>query len=201
MKNIRNYTLGTFFIVFLTSCSSANIKSDYSLDENNETGLLVVSLVRSGEGNFSMFADIKGINNKYNDSIPITDLFASSDWGCPMFGEIPKDNPCGRLAVIEMRKGEYEFYAWHGSQGSNFTIRSTKKFSKRFKIYSGKATYIGSIHFIIGRKETGQYLLGMPVKKPVFNIEISNMQERDLSLFYKKHNNISREKVQVKIIE
>jgi len=201
MKKIRSYILCTFFIVFLEACSSANIKGDYSLHENNETGLLVVSLVRSGEGNFGMFADIQGINNKYTNSIPITDLFASSDWGCPMFGEIPKDKPCGRLAVIEMPKGKYEFYAWHGNQGNNFTIRSIKKFSKKFTIASGKATYIGNIHFIISRKETGESILGLSVSKPTFEIQTSNMQDRDLSLFYKKHPKISGEKVQVNIIQ
>lgn len=201
MKNIRIYYLCAFFIVLLTACSSANIKSNYSLNKNNEIGLLVVSLVRSGAVGFNMFADIKGVNSKYNNSITVTNLLASKDWDCPMFGEIPKAKPCGRLAVIEMPKGEYEFYAWHGRLGGNYTIRSIKKFSKKFKIYSGKATYIGNIHFIMSRKETGKYLLGMPVKKLRFDIEISNIQDRDLSLFYKKYPKIAAEKVQVKIIQ
>ena len=201
MNNIKLSTLILLFVILLTGCAASNIKKDYLLDEKKGMGLLVVSLVRSGEGNFGMFADIQGVNNKYKNSVPVTDLFASSDWDCPMFGEIPKKKPCGRLAVVEMPKGEYEFYAWHGRQGTNFTIESVKKFSKKFNINAGKATYIGSIHFIISRKETGESILGIPVSKPTFDIEIRNMQDRDLSIFYKKHPNIANEKVQIKIIQ
>ena len=200
MTIIKNFTLLIFMVVFLDGCAVTNIQEDYLLDENKGTGLLIISLTRSGISESSMFADIRGVDNKYDDSIPVTDLFASSDWGCPLFGDIPENQTCGRLAIVELPKGEYEFYAWHGNSGST-SVWSVKKFSKRFIITPGKAVYAGNINFLLKKEYTGETMFGIKVPTPTFYVTTSDTRERDLSLFYKKNPKITSDDVQIHIIK
>ena len=184
MKHFFNPFL--IFLILLSGCAAKNIDESFTLDANKGTGVAVVSIVRSGIGSFSVFADFKSIDGTYKNSIPITDLFASSDWECPMFGNIPYEKPCGRLAIIELPQGDYTFYAWHGSAGNAYTVHSTTPFSKPFKIVAGKATYLGNIHFAI------QY--------SAFKMIITDQQDKDLPLLYHKAPNITEQDIILNVL-
>jgi len=147
----------------LFGCSAVNIATDYSLDERKGSGVAVVSLTRSGlPSSFNMWVNIRGIDNNYKNSVPVADIFASSDWRCPFLGTATEDTPCGRLAIIELQQGEYEFYSWEGATGGGpgaitFRVGSTTDFSKRFRVAAGKAVYLGNVNFSVG---LGTELLG-----------------------------------------
>jgi hypothetical protein len=121
----------------LSGCRVTNIAGDYSLDPSKNVGVAVVSLTMSGRPSaVNMFVHFRGMGFDYKNSVPVSDLFASADWPCPFLG-VPTDaEPCGRLAVIELQPGEYEFYSWQGGAGGapggpTLSVGSIEPFSKR----------------------------------------------------------------------
>jgi hypothetical protein len=125
-------------------------------------------------------------------------MFASADWRCPFLGTPTEDSPCGRLAVIELQQGEYEFYSWQGGTsggpgGFTVTVRSTEPFSKRFRVVPGKAVYLGNIHFSVTR--------GGPFQGGgTYRMRVSDLQKRDLPLLHQKNPRITSDSVVVSIL-
>jgi hypothetical protein len=190
-------------VSFLFGCRAVNIVSDFSLDERKGTGVAVVSLTQSGlPSRFNMFVNLRGVDNNYQNPVPVFDFFASSDWRCPLFGTASEDAPCGRLAIIELQQGEYEFYSWGGQAGAGagpvtHNVGSTNDFSKRFRVPAGKAVYLGNIYFAISFDAPTFALLS--VRYP-YRIKVSDMRHRDLPLLYQKYPNITSERVVVNIL-
>ena len=177
----------------LPGCGVANIAGDYSLDERKGTGVAIVSLVQSGlPGGYRIAVHLRGVDNIYDNSVPLSQGGISMDWGCPLLAVTSETAPCGRLAIIELPRGEYEFYSWSATMGGAGTIEihPTNRFSKRFKVLAGKAAYLGNIQIVI---KSG-FLSGS------YGVKITDMRQRDLPLFYQKHPNINTESVVVSIL-
>jgi hypothetical protein len=186
----------------LFGCRAVNIASGFSLDERKGTGVAVVSLTVSGlPSSMNLFFNLRGVDNIYDNSVPAFDFFASSDWRCPLFGSATEDAPCGRLAIIELQQGEYEFYSWGahsgGPVGFSASASPTDRFSKRFKVLAGKAVYLGNIHLAVSFDSPKFALLS--VRYP-YRIKVSDMRQRDLPLLYQKNPNITSESVVVNIL-
>jgi hypothetical protein len=180
-KKMR-FGLSILLSVVLIRCAG-NVGKAYSLDETEGKGVAVVSLTRSGFSGSSMFVLLRGVDNDYRQKVPVTDLFASRDFGkARLFGDIPEDKPSGRLAIIELPEGEYEFYSFSGSH-----MYAIRQFSKRFRVIAGQAIYLGNMHFSL---ERGSY-----------NIKITDMCDRDLPLLYQKNPNITADKVSVDLLQ
>lgn len=184
----------------LTGCRAINVSSDYSLDAGKTTGLAVVSLTMAGlPSSFNVFVDFRGLDVDHESSVPVTDLFASSDWDCPLLRVATDEAPCGRLAVIELEQGEYEFYSWQGGTSSGpggftSTVESVEDFSKRFKVLAGKAVYLGNIHFSIEQPPFG---IGMGR----YRMTVADQQARDLPLLHSKYPLLTPAQVVVDILE
>ena len=149
-----------------------------------------------------MFVNLRGVDNKYQNPVPVFDAFASMDWRCPFLGTATEDAPCGRLAIIELQQGEYEFYSWGGQAGAGagpvtYNVGSTNDFSKRFRVLAGKAVYLGNVHFAISFDAPTFTILS--VRYP-YRIKVSDMRQRDLPLFYQKNPSITSESVVVNIL-
>jgi hypothetical protein len=188
-------SLSLLLVSVLTGCGAANIERGYSLDGRKGTGVAVVSLAQSGiAGNYATSVSLRGVENSYDDSVPMSNRIVSMDWSCPLFAAASEDAPCGRLAIIELPQGEYEFYSWiaRGNLGPGVSteFRPTKLFSKRFKVFAGKAVYLGNFHIMV---PTGLF-------RGAYRIKTTDMQQRDLPLFYQKHPNITSESVFVSIL-
>jgi len=184
MKDLRKMKFGLSILLSIAfmGCGARNVGKAYSLDETKGKGVAVVSLTRSGYRASSLFVHLRGVDNDYRKQVPVTDLFASSDFGMgPLFGDIPADKPCGRLAVIELPQGEYEFYSFGGSN-----IWATTEFSMRFKVIAGQAVYLGNMHLSLQPRR--------------YNIKTSDMCDRDLPLLYQKCPNIAPDAVVVNIL-
>lgn len=209
MNIFRTFTVTVYlfvlFFLLLNGCAARNIAREYSLDESKGTGIMLVSLTQAGlPSSLNMFADLRGVDNDYKSAVAVTDIFFSADWRCPPFGISTEDKPCGRLAVVELPQGEYEFYSWHGGSGGgpgtvSTSVQARQEFSKRFKITAGKVVYIGNIHFSIILYTKG--LLGIPVRSPSYDMKINDMRERDLPLFYSKYPKITSDKILIDIIQ
>jgi hypothetical protein len=200
--------LSILLSVFLVGCAARNVPKDYSLDDKKAKGVVVVSLTRSGSNGSVMYVHLRSVDNEYKDEVPINDLFVSSDWKCPMSGEIPEDRPCGRLAIIELPEGSYEFYSWHGyfrdyfwldSRTHTYTVVEDRRgFIERFEVIAGKAVYLGNLNLSIHIERA--YFLGPVIDAP-YNLKITDMCDRDLPLLYQKNPNITADKVVVDLLQ
>jgi hypothetical protein len=194
MKTFPGSGFTCFFsiiFIFLSGCGASNITKDYSLDKSKGTGILLASMTQAGlPSSFNMFVHLRGVDNKYSNEVPVTDVFVSVDWPCPFLGTSTEAAPCGRLAVIELPQGEYEFYSWSGSSNNgktSTTVSARKEFSQRFKVAAGKVTYVGNMHFSVAR---GSYALNALDKR-----------DRDLPLFHSKYLRITPKDIQINIIK
>lgn len=176
----------------LGGCRAVNVASGYTLDPGKDTGVAVVSLTRAGlPSRFNMLLKLRGVDGDYRNSVPVSDAFASADWRCPFFGTATEEEPCGRLAVIELRQGLYEFYSWEGDTGTGGSVRSIGEFSKRFRVEAGKAVYLGNVHFSV---ETPRWFQG------TYRMRVIDMRERDLALLRQKVPTITPDRVVVSIL-
>ena len=201
MARVTAIVAASALLVSLVSgCRTTNIAGDYSLDPTKNTGVAVVSLTMSGlPSGFNMFINYRGVDVDHKSSVPVSDLFASADWRCPFLGTATEAEPCGRLAVIELQPGEYEFHSWQGGAGGapgGFTtsVRSIKEFSKRFRVLKGKAVYLGNIHFSV---EQPRFLVG----QGTYTMKISDLRDRDLGLLRAKHPNVTQDLLVVSILQ
>ena len=190
MKTERPVAISLFVLVSLiqTGCSGINVKKTYSLDGTSGAGVLVASLTQSGvPSRYGTHFSIRGVDNSYKGTIAIFDVLASADWRCPMFGSSTEDAPCGRLAIVELPQGEYEFYSWGGAEGFGNRVEAEQEFSKRFRITAGKATYVGNVHLSAHRGS--------------FDIKVLDRQKRDLDLLYQRAPTITADQVLIDIIQ
>jgi hypothetical protein len=191
-RTVAVVAAGALLLWLGAGCRTTNVSGAHALDPASGNGVVVVSLTMSGvPGAFNMFVDFRGVTVDHKSSVPVSDLFASADWRCPL-GPVTEANPCGRLAVIELREGEYEFYSWHGQSGGapgglTMSARASRDFAKRFKVLAGRAVYLGNIHFAVGRG--------------VFTMTVLDLRDRDLALLHGKHPNIGPDAIVVTILD
>ena len=199
-RNATVAVVSALAISLLTGCRTINVSSDYSLEADKTTGLVVVSLTMAGlPRGFNVFVDFRGLNVEHKSSVPISDLFASADWRCPFLSMATDEEPCGRLAVIELQQGEYEFYSWQGGTSGGpgsltFSVESVEEFSKRFEVQAGKAVYLGNIHFSI---EQPRFLVGTGS----YRMTVADQRARDLALLHSKHPRVTPDQVVIDILE
>jgi hypothetical protein len=187
---------GVIAASLVSGCRTVNVSDDHAIDQKKNTGVAVVSLTMAGlPGSTNMWLNYRGIGSDYKSMIPVTDILASSDWRCPAFARTRETAPCGRLAVVELPSGEYEFYSWHGG-GNNMTYRSVKEFSKRFTVVQGKAVYLGNVHFSIS--DAPRVTFG--TSQFAFRVNISDRRERDLPLLKAKHPKLTEDLLIINIL-
>jgi len=204
--------------VILSGCATTNaiknIGKDYRLDSSKKTGVAVASLSFSGLrrphplASFDFYVHCRGIGNDFKKEISICD---SADWKPPgRFLFVGRYKPLGRLAVIELLEGDYEFFSWHGGCGGFVTqemrVKATKEFSRKFKVVSGKAVYLGNIHIHIHKVVPGriEYRGTKPVTSiqyasGMYNVQEKDLRDRDLSLLYQKYPLIKPDQVIIDI--
>ena len=187
-------------IVILSACSTRNIDPDYRL-EGDEDGLVIVSISRSGLGQFHMTLHWQGVDSDRSHYLEFKDSSDPMAWDSPCrVGLSPNllgQKDCtGRLAVFEMAGGEYEFHRlgadaiFHGT----FQWIITPPFSAKFMVIPGRATYLGNLHFLF--PDEFNSAVGIGTYHPL----VRDMEERDIRLFEKHYPHISRDKVDKTIV-
>lgn len=193
VRSVGLTSAAAILAVMALGCRTTNVDPGYTLREDGNSGVAVVSLTRAGGlSDSNLFLEFRGVGHEFASSLPVTDLFASSDWGCPLFQQATDKDPCGRLAVVELPAGGYEFYSWSAGSfdavsGITRKAKPFEEFSKRFLIRPGEAVYLGNVHFSFrgGR----------------FDMKVLDRQDRDLTLLRQKYPNLSSSQVRIRVLQ
>lgn len=176
-----------------------------SPEEAKGKGYVIVSLTRSGlRGPYVIEIELRGRGSSYMSTQRVAGgLLASSDWPCPMFAPVPENQPCGRLAVLELPEGEYELHSWHGTLTrapplQPIHVQAREKFSKRFKVAAGQAVYIGNVHIRV-IEECADGTLNIAGSRVSYSVDVNDMQDRDLALLYRKDAKFAPGKVETRL--
>jgi hypothetical protein len=104
-------------------------------------GILAAGLTASDDmWNFSWYLRPPGSGLKQSKATAINFY---NWWHYPLTWK----NPRGRLAVVELQAGEYEFFYWGAVDG----VEPTHYFSIAFTIQPGRITYLGRLHIELQR--------------------------------------------------
>jgi len=129
----------------LSACASptASVSKSYTLNSESENGLLVGSVKYRGLlSGYKVY--FRGLNNNQSGyfeagkGMMLIPIPPSSDF----------ENAKGKLQVTELPAGEYIISQW-GVTSGYANLSQTQPFTIKFKIESGKATYIGSFIFSV----------------------------------------------------
>ena len=199
MKILRRYRYKKHIIVlflFFGGCGTLNVSRNYLLNEKSNAGIVVVSMTQSEDQFHYLWYHYRSIDNSIKGRIPGTHTELSNDW------RIEKGNPnknfIGRIGIIELPAGEYEFYEWTGwisKSPMRWIISPTKLFSYKFKVIPGKALYIGNIDMRLNKEN---HILYIEIKRAC--LRIIDSRNRDLELIFNRYNNIKPENVIIDII-
>jgi len=189
-----------FFIILLVGCTAGKdieVKKDYILNTNNPNGLVLVHLSVDKILYLNWFNYlIRGINNEYKNAITAYNAYSSAS----NLSKYYEKNEKGRLALIELPGGDYEFYNWMAGAsgwGSTSTMESTDTFSKKFTVTPGKIVYIGHLHTNV--YETGEG--NMYQKKLRYEVITRDSREQDMQLMKNEWKNIKAEDIAIRIME
>lgn len=158
MRHFKSLFIAALLSV-LSGCATFNVAKDYALDNKPASGLLVTSFTHTTQ---SMVLAYRSKDGK-TGTVMTGNIQDPLDW----------TGPNGRLVVIELASGDYEFVEWRSQSGN--MLYTSKPFSIPFSVSSGKATYIGNIHVAMV-EFTGLYKVGVVDKK-----------DRDLPLLHSKY--------------
>lgn len=126
-----------FLVVFLSGCAQLNIKPGKVLSESTNKGVLAVGLTAENDiPNF--YWKLRKIGTNQSKDLTFYTLYDPLIWS----------DPRGRLVVIELDEGNYEFYDWTIALG----LTPTSYFSIPFTIEKGKVTYQGRLHLKADKK-------------------------------------------------
>lgn len=160
----------------LSACATFSVPGTYTLHDKSNEGLAVASLSFEGLGpNEAPTWSYRRLDAEGRAHLMNKWVWEPLDW----------DSPPGRLAYFVLSPGQYEFYESgfsraSGGGGMTWTIGpggvptnsnphyagfnqptytgfNAEPFSVKFEIKPGKATYIGSLHFVwqeLGRRGT-----------------------------------------------
>lgn len=172
-----------------------DIPSEYKLQGNNTTGLLAVNVTFNNIPYVNSFwFNYRGLDNKVKSSVSAIGLGRKEAWS-----NYYEEGEKGRLALVELAAGEYEFYSWGGSMGGwggVRTLNSTRDFSKRFSVTAGKITYIGNIHLSV----SGLSKIAISQKLPSAVI-INDRRLKDIPAIFEKHPSLSKDDLIIKIMQ
>jgi hypothetical protein len=164
MKNYSHLKIiiSIFISIILTACATSNVASGYSMDAKSSKGILVLSLTANDEiDNF--FLRYRNIQTSTQGAFSLHDFKNPADWV----------SPHGRLVVIELDEGPYEFYTWDSPHPAR--VSALREFAIPFRVHPGKVTYLGNFH------------IDLSLAQRKYKFLQNDMQQRDIALLNKKY--------------
>ncbi len=193
------------FVIGLAGCAAtADLPPAYVLDAKRPEGLAIVSLTMTGRALDKMSGfeyRIREVPARDEESVVATNHYASARQHARSLREdsrqretphraIVKDassaepldiqeagKATGRVAVIRLLPGEYEFHTWAASEPNAFgetEYGPLKDFRYRFSIKPGETAYIGRLNLNLGEQNTQK-------------VTVEDRRNDDLATLRKKH--------------
>lgn len=197
--------LSALLVVGFAGCAaSPDLPSTYVLDSNSSEGLAVISLTLSGKPleKVSHYEyRIREVLPRGESHAVVSQHYASARQHARSVQDEGKERPVthsvvvkgpnntdaldiqdagkasGRLAVIRLLPGDYEFHTWQVREPSPYgetEYRPARDFVYRFSIRPGEITYVGRLSLHLGQGNTER-------------IAIEDRQAEDTDLFSKKY--------------
>jgi hypothetical protein len=184
--------------IALAGCFQNNVSSDFSLESAKDSGVLVASLGRSGATDFNMTLTLRNVQTGKKSIVVVDNNKTDSDFGkierevtgkgfTLDWGHAAKDNPVGRLVVLNLPVGEYEIRGFDGD-APRFAQQSAVKYflnsdpvAAHFTVNAGQITYLGSV--VIAMPDAIYY--GQPTGQ--FHVATADARDRDGKLLQQKY--------------
>lgn len=186
LKRLLPATIVLFCALWVLGCSGyeKTITNGQIPDKSSGKGVVVFSLTRTGQIDYNLFLNLRGMENGYDQPLPLYHDPDSIEGPVISFTKLN-----GRLAVMELPQGIYEFYNWEGHSSfgrGKSRIRPKTEFSKKFLVKAGEVKYLGNLHLALSRS--------------AFKLLVLDMEDRDLSILHKDNPLITPNSVQVSLI-
>jgi hypothetical protein len=190
-------------VLLLTACAAREPAPGERLGLSPESGVLVLSLTRTGVRDFPIMVEVRGIDRFLRRVIELPAAGARLDWpAAPGLSPTPADRPTGRLAVVELPPGRYEIYHWwgtsmlYGFDSNGYQIYSDR-LSLKFTVLPGEVTYAGSLRFVL--PERVKYLT---IDTPgTYRLEAGDDGKSDLPLLLTRYPDLDSERVKTRLLE
>lgn len=174
MLTPRRALLPLLLIFLMAGCSTPNIKSDYRLSPDNDTGLVIGSVTYSGiPSEYKMFyRRLPDGKNQY---------FKAGYSQLPVHSTDFAEGVTGQLFSAALPPGEYAFFGWGIGSGAAHTSSTSPTIHIPFTVKAGSPLYLGNFFFVPVRK------FGLINGAKVYH---SLKSERDLAVFSRKYPQI-----------
>ena len=167
-----------FLVSVLSGCVSHEPKppQPYIFDDLTKNGAVVFSIKYNGP-NSGYGVQYRGLDNELHGSL-------QAGVGVSLIPVAKKGDfkySTGKLHILELPAGKYEFYSWSTKSGMA-NLSKNKPFSIEFTVEPGRSSYLGSFIFS-ATSQFGATVTGV-------RLDYANALSEDLEALYRKYNNV-----------
>ena len=165
-------------VIFLSGCvtQAPRPPQPYVFGDMSRNGLIVFSIKYNGP-NSGYGVQYRGLDNEVRGSL-------QAGVGVSLIPVAQKGDfefSTGKLHVLELPPGKYEFYSWSTKSGMA-NLSKNKPFSIEFTVEPGRSSYLGSFIFS-AISQFGATVTGVKV-------DYANALSEDLEALRRKYNNV-----------
>lgn len=199
-RGLRALALGVALMALLPAgCAAPQVETGEVPRPDADTGLVVLSLTRSGQRGFDLLFQLEGPGVGLNSVVRLNAHAPSLDWGgAPGDGPTPEAQPEGRLYVLRLAPGTHRIRYWWGESrlrgfnGVGFKIYSDPV-AVEFTSRAGEVVYAGNVHLALPLKIN--YLASQTPS--TYRLETTDRRERDFPVLRERFPGLAPETVRV----
>lgn len=195
---LRKSSLLLIVFFFISGCQTLNVKEDFELDPEAETGLVIGSVTQNidaaTEANAAFFINKESGKNIKNIQAKVNSLILGTLTANNEFAEQQKS---GRIFAVEVPAGENILDSWEIKlSGGGYIYPRTPPPSLSFDVNPGEVIYIGNLHIDV---ESGKNFLG--IKRAFGGVpSLYDEQERDIPLLKAKFKALADKNISVNVL-
>ena len=187
-KWLAAYGSVLLLVLGLGACTVSQLEPGASLSPQPDTGLVVLSVTRSGWRDFDLQVELQQEGSVLPHSIAIFARSRARDW---QGGEGPAalpEAPEGRLFVLKLKPGSYRIDRWSGHSksgglsGDGYDI-SSESMGITFSVASGSIAYLGNLHIRLPKALN----YNANLMRATYHVAVEEQRERDLAMLRTKH--------------
>jgi len=158
-------------------------KDDYNFKNSNKSVVIFSTTFEGSDALKGGFLYLHSMDDKFNRTV---EMWGREDDARLRINEGRTSNKIiGKVHVLELKPGEYEFYHYYTRIG-DYELSSSSRFYLKFKVEAGEKSYLGNINIKFGDGGTaGRY-----------RISLNNLKKRDIEVVNKSFVNSKEMSVQ-----